>query len=149
MSQQSESDRDIVSSRMIHASQDKLFEAFRNPGLLARWWGPEGFTNTFQTFDFRPNGAWEFMMHGPDGTHYQNQSVFVEITEPERIVFDHITPPKFRMTIGIEKLSAPGQSQFSFRMQFESAAVCEQLKSICIPANEQNFDRLEAVLASP
>lgn len=58
-------DGEIVSRRVINTPQDKIFEAFRNPGLLAQWWGPEGFTNTFHTFDFRPDGVWEFIMHGP------------------------------------------------------------------------------------
>jgi len=139
--------REIVSSRIINAPQEKVFEAFCNPDILVRWWGPEGFTNTFHTFDFRPGGTWEFVMHGPNGTDYPNNSEFVEILEPERVVFDHITLPKFRMTISFEKSDQAGMTQFGFRMLFESAEVCEQLKGLCIPANEQNFDRLEAVLA--
>lgn len=141
-------DREIVSSRVINAPQEKVFEAFRNPELLARWWGPQGFTNTFHTFDFQPGGTWEFIMHGPDGTDYPNKSVFVDIVEPERVVFDHVCPPIFRMTIGFEKIEQTDKTRFSFRGVFESVEVCEALKSICIPANEQNFDRLEAVLAS-
>ncbi len=150
MSQQNETvvetaDREIVSSRVIHAPQEKVFEAFRNPDILARWWGPEGFTNTFQTFDFQPGGTWEFIMHGPDGIDYPNKSVFVEIIEPERIVFDHVVPPVFRMTITVEKIGQD-KTRFGFRMLFESAKLCEQLRIICAPANEQNFNRLEAVL---
>lgn len=153
MSQQNETatetkDREIVSSRIINAPQEKVFEAFRNPDILARWWGPEGFSNTFQTFDFQPDGTWEFIMHGPDGTNYPNKSVFAEIVEPERVVFDHIVPPIFRMTITFEKVGQGDKTRFGFRMLFESAALCEQLKTICAPANEQNFDRLEAVLAN-
>lgn len=139
-------DREIVSSRVINAPQEKVFEAWRNPGLLARWWGPEGFSNTFQTFDFRPGGTWEFVMHGPDKTDYPNKSRFVEIVEPARIVFDHVVPPVFRMIITFEKMGND-KTRFSFHMLFESAELCEQLKSVCVPANEQNFDRLEAVLA--
>lgn len=66
--------------------------------------------------------------------------------EPERVVFDHVVPPIFRMSITFEEVG-PDKTRFGFRMLFESAAVCEQLKPICVPANEQNFDRLEAVLA--
>lgn len=138
--------REIVSSRVLNSPQEKVFEAVRNPELLARWWGPEGFTNTFQTFDFRPDGIWEFVMHGPNGADYPNKSVFVEIVEPERVVFDHVVPPIFRMTITVEKTDQADKTRFGFRMLFESVAVCESLKGMCVPANEQNFDRLEAVL---
>ena len=152
MSQQNETvpetaNREIVSSRVINASQENVFEAFCNPDILARWWGPEGFTNTFQTFEFRPGGTWEFVMHGPNGTDYPNKSVFVEIVELERVVFEHVVPPIFRMTITFEKAGQDDKTQFGFRMLFESAELCEKLKGICVPANEQNFDRLEAVLA--
>jgi uncharacterized protein YndB with AHSA1/START domain len=140
-------DREIVSSRLINTPQETVFEAFRNPDILARWWGPAGFTNTFHTFDFQPGGTWEFIMHGPDGTDYPNKSVFVDIVEPQQVVFDHVFPPIFRMTISFEKTEQADKTRFGFRMLFESAEVCEQLKGLCIPANEQNFDRLEAVLA--
>lgn len=140
-------DREIVSSRILNASQAKVFEALQNSALLARWWGPEGFKNTFHTFDFQPGGTWEFIMHGPDGTDYPNTNVFVEIVAPERVVFDHVVPPLFRMTITCEKTDQADKTRFSFHGLFESAELCEKLRGICVPANEQNFDRLEAVLA--
>jgi len=141
-------DREIISNRVLNATQEKAFEAFRNPDLLARWWGPAGFTNTFHSFDFQPGGTWEFIMHGPDGTNYPNTNVFVEIVEPVRIVFNHVVSPLFQMTITFEKTEHPDKTLFGFYGVFESVALCQQLKPICIPANEQNFDRLEAVLAS-
>ena len=148
MTVQSETaDRVIISSRVINAPQETVFNAFKNPELLARWWGPAGFTNTFHQFDLTPGGTWEFIMHGPNGVDYPNTNVFVEIVEPERIVFDHILAPIFRMTITCEKISAE-QTRFGFHMVFESAQVFESVKAMCLPANEQNFDRLEAVLAS-
>ena len=64
-------DREIVSTRVLDAPRELVFRAFSDPDLLARWWGPEGFTNTFHEFDLRPDGAWRFVMHGPDGTDYR------------------------------------------------------------------------------
>jgi len=80
-------DREIISTRVIAAPRDLVFKAFSDPENLARWWGPKGFTNTFHEFDLRPGGAWRFVMHGPDGVDYPNESVFVEVVKPERIVF--------------------------------------------------------------
>ncbi len=45
---------DIVSTRVIDARPDRVYQAFVVPDRLARWWGPEGFTNTFHEFDPRP-----------------------------------------------------------------------------------------------
>jgi uncharacterized protein YndB with AHSA1/START domain len=140
--------REIVSSRLLKASPDVVYEAWRNPALLAQWFGPEGFTNTFQSFDLRPEGVWEFVMHGPNGVDYPNKNIFVEVVEAERVVFDHVYAPVFRMTVTFAKTDDPHKTHFSYRMQFESEAVCQSVKAMCGPANEQNFDRLEAVLAA-
>jgi uncharacterized protein YndB with AHSA1/START domain len=139
------SGREIVAARVVGAAPERVFEAFADPAHLARWWGPKGFTNTFHEFDFRPGGTWRFVMHGPDGASYQNKSVFVEVVRPERIVFDHVSGPKFRMTIELAKQG--GMARITWRMRFESAAARERVKKLAVEANEQNLDRLEAELA--
>ena len=83
---------DIVSSRLLAVPRERVFRAFSDAEQLARWWGPEGFTNTFHEHDFRAGGAWRFTMHAPDGNDYESHSVFVEVREPERIVFKHCSP---------------------------------------------------------
>ena len=95
-------DGEIVSTRVFDAPREVVFRAFTDPALLARWWGPKGFTNTFHEFDPRPGGAWRFVMHGPDGTDYPMTKDFVEVVPPERIVLQHIQAMhKFRMVDGV------------------------------------------------
>ena len=137
-------DREIVSTRVINFPRELVWKAWTDPKHLAAWWGPNGFTNTFNEFDLRPGGYWRFVMHGPDGHNYQNENVFREIVKPSRIVFDHLSNPKFQVAATFEDQS--GKTLITFRMLFESAEVCESLKKIIVPANEQNFDRLEAEL---
>jgi len=140
------SDREIATTRVLDASPDLVFRAFSDPAHLARWWGPKGFTNTFHEFDLRPGGAWRFVMHGPDGAHYQNHSVFVEVVPPERIVINHVSGPHFHLTITLAEQA--GRTKLSWRMLFESAAECDKVKTFAVPANEQNLDRLETELAA-
>jgi uncharacterized protein YndB with AHSA1/START domain len=71
--------------RKIAASATEIFNAFEDPSLLAQWWGPTGFTNTFNTFEFKPQGKWSFVMHGPDETNYPNENIFLDIVEPKRL----------------------------------------------------------------
>jgi uncharacterized protein YndB with AHSA1/START domain len=52
-------------TRVIAATPEEVFAAIASPQRLARWWGPEGFRNSFDTCEFRPGGVWEFTMHGP------------------------------------------------------------------------------------
>src|ERR1700719_1525289 len=81
--------REIVISRVINASCDVVFEAFTELRHLSRWWGPEGFTTTTRAFEFRVGGEWDFVMHGPDGTDYQEWISWTEIAPPERIALLH------------------------------------------------------------
>ena len=134
---------EIISTRVFDVSRDRLFAAFSDPKQLAQWWGPKGFTNTFDEFDFRPGGDWKFTMHGPDGKDYANHTRFIEIVPAERIVYEHIAP-HFRMTITLA--DAGTGTHMIWCMQFETAEICERFKPICVPANEENFDRLAAFL---
>lgn len=87
--QSTTADREIVISRVISAPRELVFEAFTEVRHLSRWWGPEGFTTTTRTFEFRIGGEWNFVMHGPDGTDYQEWISWTEIASPERIALLH------------------------------------------------------------
>ena len=82
-------DREIVMSRVISAPRELVLEVFTQVRHLSRWWGPEGFTTTTRAFEFRVGGEWDFVMHGPDGTDYQEWISWTEIVPPERIVLLH------------------------------------------------------------
>jgi len=132
----------IVSTRLIDAPAHLVFEAFSNPDNLRHWWGPAGFTNTISEFDFIPGGEWKFVMHGPDGTGYPNTCEFVEIIENEKVVFIHHLPVHvFTMTLGFEPIGS--KTRFSFNMVFEAQGEVEKIQQYVVPANEQNFNKLE------
>ena len=139
------SDRELVTTRVLSAPRERVFSAFSEAGQLAQWWGPEGFRNTFHEFDLRAGGAWRYTMHGPNGADYPNESVFVEVVKPERIVIEHVSGPRFRLTITLAVEA--GRTRLTWRQRFPTAAECDKIKALAIPANEQNLDRLEARLA--
>lgn len=138
-------DRELTTTRILDAPRERVFRAFSETEHLAQWWGPQGFTNTFQAFDLRAGAAWRYVMHGPNGADYQNESVFVEIVKPERIVLEHVSAPRFRLTITLA--AEAGKTRITWRMLFPSAADCDKVRGLAVPANEQNLDRLEARLA--
>ncbi len=82
-------DREVVITRVIDAPPELVFEAFTEVRHLGRWWGPEGFSTTTRAFEFRVGGEWDFVMHGPDGTDYQEWISWTEIIPPERIELLH------------------------------------------------------------
>lgn len=136
---------EILSERLIPAPREQVFDAFRDPTRLARWWGPAGFTNTFHEFDLRPGGAWRFTMHAPDGTAHPNAKTFIEVMPPERVVFRHVQVQHgFTMTMLFAE--AAQQTRLTWRMRFESVEEAERVRAFVVQANEQNLDRLEAHL---
>ncbi|HSH80500.1 MAG TPA: SRPBCC family protein [Herpetosiphonaceae bacterium] len=137
---------EIVSSRVFDSPCEVVFRAFTDPDVLARWWGPEGFSNTFHAFDPRPGGAWRLVMRGPDGTDYEITKEFIDIVVPERIVLRHVEPMHgFRMTMTFADES--GKTGLTWRMVFDAVEDAERAREAIVEANEQNFDRLQAQLA--
>ncbi|MCM2312390.1 MAG: SRPBCC family protein [Steroidobacteraceae bacterium] len=135
-------DREFVHSRLIDAPRERVFRAFAEPAHLARWWGPDGFTNSFDVFDFRPGGTWRFTMHGPDGKDYPNESAFREIVVPERVVLEHLNGHHFFLAI---TFTAEGnQTRVGWQQVFDTAEHREQIAHIVVEANEQNLNRLAA-----
>lgn len=135
-------EREPVTERLVDASPARVFRAFSDAHELAQWWGPKGFTNTFTEFDLRPGGAWRFVMHGPDGANYRNESVFVEVVPSSRIVFNHVSGPQFEMTI---TFTAEGdRTRVGWRQLFSSGQDCQRVAKFAVEANEQNLDRLDA-----
>jgi uncharacterized protein YndB with AHSA1/START domain len=87
--QSATADREIVICRLIDAPPDLVFEAFTEVRHLSRWWGPEGFTTTTRSFEFREGGEWVFVLHGPDGTDYSEWIRWLRIARPELIALRH------------------------------------------------------------
>lgn len=141
----SPSDRELTASRVIAQPIARVFAAHRDPAVLAQWWGPNGFRNTFEVFEFRTGGRWIFVMHGPDGTNYKNESVFEEIVEPTRVVVHHVCWPIFHLYIDL-KDRGDGKTLVTWRQRFDSEKDFEKVRAMCETANQENFDRLEAAL---
>jgi uncharacterized protein YndB with AHSA1/START domain len=140
-----------VVGRLLNAAREEVWQAWTNPILLAQWWGPKGFRNTFYEFDLRPGGAWRFTMHAPNGADFVHESVFVEVVRLERIVFRHIAPAHHFLAAA-EFTEAGLATAIRFSMLFPAALVptaeeCERSKQYGMQCSEESFDRLEALLA--
>jgi uncharacterized protein YndB with AHSA1/START domain len=138
------SDRQLDTQRVLPWPPETVFAALTNPETLARWWGPAGFSNTFEVCDLRPGGLWRFVMHGPDGHDYPNEARFAELTAPSRFVVEHVSGPHFVLTLTLT--AADGGKRLHWRQEFDSPEVCAQVAKFAVEANEQNLDRLAAVV---
>ena len=131
--------------RVLRHTPQRVFEAFAKPELLARWWGPDGFTNTFEVFEFIVGGRWKLVMHGPNGSHHPNESVFLELKVPSAVVIHHVSTPRYVLRVTLA--TCAGGTAIEWAQEFEDGAVADRIRHIAEPANEQNLNRLQAVLA--
>lgn len=139
-------DCEIVSSRTVPFSRELVFRAWTEPQHLQVWWGPEGFTNTFNEFDPRPGGHWKFVMHGPGGKgNYVNECVFTHVQIPGLIAWTRISQPHFSVLATFSETTHL-QTSIIFRMIFDSAEACGKVSPFAVTKNEENFDRLEEEL---
>ncbi|TLP55586.1 SRPBCC family protein [Microbispora triticiradicis] len=144
-------DREIVLSRAIGAPRELVFEAFTQVRHLSQWWGPEGFTTTTRSFEFRVGGDWAFVMHGPDGTDYQEWITWTEIVPPERIALVHgeyrDDPNAFESVLTFELVGE--KTRITMRTVFPTKELREEAvqKYHAIEGGEQTLGNLAAYVA--
>src|SRR4249919_4366753 len=144
-------DREIVISRVISAPRELVFEAFTEVRHLSRWWGPDGFTTTTRAFEFRVGGAWGFVMHGPDGTDYQEWITWREIMPPKRIALLHgesrDDPNAFESVLAFEP--AGDETRIVMRTVFPTKELRDEAveKYHAIEGGEQTLRNLAAYVA--
>jgi uncharacterized protein YndB with AHSA1/START domain len=143
MSSKLSADGVCSTSRVFSFSPAQIIAAFADADSLASWWGPDGFSNTFEVFEFKDQGQWKFVMHGPDGANYPNECVFLEVSQ-QKIVIRHTCQPNFTLTITLQ--AANGQTTLDWHQAFDDPRIAESMAHIIVPANEQNLNRLHAAL---
>jgi len=138
-------DRTLSTTRVLPYPPEAVYSAFASGPVLTSWWGPKGFTNTFEVFDFTVGGRWVFTMHGPDGTNYANTSRFEALEPGQRVVIRHDCQPYFTLTVTLSKVD--GGTHLAWDQAFDSAETAQAVKARVGTANEENLDRLALALA--
>ena len=138
-------DCEIESSRIVNASREIVYRAWSDPNHLKNWWGPSGFSNTFNEFDFCVGGKWNFVMHGPDKGNYVNDCEFIKIESPSLIAWKRYSKPLFQVVATFEEISA-NKTKVVFKQIFNSVIECNKIKKYTVGKNDENFDRLEEEL---
>ncbi len=111
-------DREIKLERLLNAPVDLVWLVWSQAEHIKNWWGPNGFTNTIHKMDLQAGGEWDLIMHGSDGIDYVNKSVFKEVIPKERIVYEHISEPRFTSTITFKAIG--NTTLLTWHMLFDS-----------------------------
>jgi len=115
----------IVITRIFDAARQLVWRAITDPKHVAQWYGGQGFTNPVCEMDVRPGGLWRHIMQAPNGAQFTINCVFVEVVEPERLVWRTVkdekrqpAPPAAVHTITLEEYGK--QTKWTLVARFDS-----------------------------
>jgi uncharacterized protein YndB with AHSA1/START domain len=77
----------LVVRRLIHASPERLFDAWTQPARLLRWWGPPNVVCTAADVDLRVGGRYRIANQFPDGSLVWISGQFERIERPTLLVY--------------------------------------------------------------
>lgn len=144
MSNEQLTGREVRTRRVIDAPRARLFAAWTDPEQLVRWWGPQGFSNTFHRFELKPDGVWDFTMHGPNGD-FHNTCVFKRIEPPGYLEFDHLKEMHFYKAM-VTFTSLDEGTRVDWIMRFDTVEELAPIKDFIAKANEENMDKLKELI---
>ena len=90
MSDNTQTVGELTITRVFAAPRELVFRCMIEPEHLTHFWGPVGVSTPIEniTVDPRPGGVFEtIMVNDADGSEYPSRGVFVEVVEPERLVW--------------------------------------------------------------
>jgi uncharacterized protein YndB with AHSA1/START domain len=117
--------------------------------VLAKWWGPKGFTVPSLEFDPRVGGSYRIEMRPPEGVPFHLTGEFREVDPPAALAFTFVwEPPE---TDDIETTVA-----LSFRDLGESTEVAlsqgafktEERRALHRDGWGDSFDKLESLISA-
>ena len=116
--------------RSYAASLEEAWALWTTKAGIESWWGPEGFRNTFEVFEFRPGGLWRFVMHGPDGQDYANESRFDALEPAARVSIRHVCAPHFTLEVRLQ--AEDGGTRVHWAQTFDDAATARAVASTIV-----------------
>jgi uncharacterized protein YndB with AHSA1/START domain len=82
---------ELFLTRELKAPRERVFAAWTDARLAARWWLPRECEPIACEMDVRPGGAWTRSMRVRDGSVITKYGVYREVVVPERLVFTYAT----------------------------------------------------------
>src|SRR3954454_13891647 len=73
--------------RVLPAGASVAFAAFTDPGRLARWWGPRGFSVPSLELESRVGARYRIHMQPPEGDPFDLVGEFIDVDPPQLLAF--------------------------------------------------------------
>lgn len=154
---------EIVITRAFDAPRERLWQAWTDPAMLKRWWGPAGFTAPEWKLDLRVGGRYLYCMRSPDGQDFWGAGAYREIAAHERLVFTDAFadaegnevpashygmagdwPEELLVTLGFEE--SDGKTTLTLR---HAGIPAGEHREMCAGGWNESLDKLAAAIARP
>lgn len=141
-------DLDIRMSRTFDAPRALVWRANTEAEHFARWWGPRGYTTDVREMDVRVGGRWESLQTNPAGNTYRFWGEFLEVAQPERLVFTQRFGEYPPLIVTIEFGEHEGKTTLDSTIHFDTPeARTATLKQGMEWGARESWDRLAELLA--
>lgn len=153
----------LIIERTFAAPKTKLWKAYADKDMFAKWWGPEGWETTVKEFEFKPSGRNHYGMKCVDkdqGEWFGQESwgimKFESVNEPDGFSYKdyfadadgNITPDMPAITVTIELVETDGKTNLITRCLGESAEDIEKLVAMGMTEGfDSQLNKLEKLLA--
>lgn len=143
--------QEIITTCVLNAPRQMVFNAFTEPIIIERWWGPRSMVTSVDTFDPYPGGSWRYVQRDAHGNEYSFRGVFHDIQSPERIVqtfeFEGAPGQVLLDTILFEEVD--GKTLITDHSVFQSVASRDAMLAENMEAGaSESMERLAEILAS-
>ncbi len=82
-----ETQKSLHVRRIFGASKELVYQAWTDPALLAKWWGPRQFTNPTCEIEVKSGGNIHIDMKGPEGNIYPMKGTIQEVIPNAKLSF--------------------------------------------------------------
>lgn len=133
--------------RFLPLPRTVVYRALTEPGELAKWWGPRGFSAPSIEFDPQVGGSYRIAMQPPEGDRFYLSGEFREVDPPARLVFTfRWSPPDPDDRETVVALSLQDQADGTELLLTHGGFATEGRRALHEAGWTESFGRLEQVL---
>ena len=141
----------IVITRVFDAPRERVWNAWVNPDMVKKWWGPKNFTAPSIKIDLRVGGKYIYCMRGPKGSPWDKNlysaGIYKEISPNEKLVItDYFSDEKGNKTSPTDHgLAMDMPEEMNVTVLFEDAGTGKTKLSIVYPrpASDAQFSAMK------
>ncbi|MFO1434911.1 MAG: SRPBCC family protein [Gammaproteobacteria bacterium] len=80
---------EFLITRIFRAPRELVWQAWTDPAMLSKWFGPKGCSARIVNYELRPGGVWHSCLTMPDGNEMWGKFVYREVVPKQKLMWLH------------------------------------------------------------